>query len=381
MRSPRAKVATLAALGATLALGVALPATADYAPSSTDVVGVGGETPQYDLDFIADGDVAGDAGYNAANNPNKLVSFDANADANGRGAYLNGSTLANPQALNPTIVLRSGTNPVQRPQSTTGGISAILADTGAVHQIDYVRSARLPTAAEQNTAQANGWGFLHVVQLGTDSIQVVAAKTTNAPAGLSAQQLIGIYSGTITNWSQVGGTAGTIVPLLPPGTSVINTTFLKDLKAANGGTAITLGSNVQTIEQNDPGAITAVGANAIAPFSSARLALFDSNYFHNPNVTFPGGAAIQSNIQPLTGTPTSGGAAYVSSIGHYILFRESDASSTRPWQPGSTKNWVQTLFSNPGGSAPYVARAATQALIAAAGTTPNYQDLGNKNSG
>ena len=35
--------------------------------------------------------------------------------------------------------------------------------------------------------------FLHVVQIATDSVQIVAASTTNAPAGLSINDLVNIY--------------------------------------------------------------------------------------------------------------------------------------------------------------------------------------------
>ena len=171
----RTKIRTstaLAALGV-VALSVGLlgtAASADYAPSASDVVGVGGDTPQYDVDFGFDGDTNGNLGYNAADNVNKAVSIDATADANGRTGYLNGSSLASPKNLNPTVVLRAGTNPVQCPQSTSAGIAALNADTGAIHQIDFVRVGRLPPAAEQAKAAANGWGYLHVVQLGTDNL-------------------------------------------------------------------------------------------------------------------------------------------------------------------------------------------------------------------
>jgi hypothetical protein len=51
-------------------------------------------------------------------------------------------------------------------------------------------------------------------------------------------------------------------------------------------------------------------------------------------------------------------------------------------EPGGSRNWVQTLFSNPSAPAtPFFAKSAGQALIAAAGTTPSYQDLGDVSSG
>jgi ABC-type phosphate transport system substrate-binding protein len=386
VRSIKKRAVVAAGVGAlALSIGLSAPAMADYGPSGTDVVGVGGDTPQYDVDFGADGDISGDLGYNAANNVNKVVNFDATADANGRTSYLNGSTLSAPKAGNPTIVLRAGTAPVQRPQSTGAGIAAINADTGAISKIDYVRVGRLPTAAEQATAASHGWGFLHVVQLGTDTLRIAANSTTNAPAGLSSAELISIYSGSITKWNQLpgnsAGSSDTIIPLIAPSTSVINTTLLADLKAANGGVAITLGANVQTVEQNDPAAITASSAPAdtIVAFSAARLALWNTGYFHNPATVFPGGPSLTPGIQLLSGTAPDGAATYGSTLTHYVLFRQSDTTDA-PWQPGSTKNWAQALFSDPAGS-PFFKKSAGQALLAAAGITPAYSDLGNVSSG
>jgi hypothetical protein len=63
-----------------------------------------------------------------------------------------------------------------------------------------------------------------------------------------------------------------------------------------------------------------------------------------------------------------------------VIFRQSDTTA-KAFQPGGTLNWVQTLFSNPGGTKPFFDRTTGQALIAAAGTTPAYQDLGNVSSG
>jgi ABC-type phosphate transport system substrate-binding protein len=369
----------IVAVGAlTAAFGTTIPAHADYAPQPNDIVAVGGDTPQFDLSFGADGDTKGDLGYNSTGNINRLVTFNATADANARAAYADGSTLAAPKLLNPTIVLRAGTNPVQRPQSSGAAISALLADTGATHKINFVFSASEPTSAQQQTASNNGWGSLHVVQLGTDAVKIATDTTTDAPAALTTAQLLGIYDGTFTKWNQVGGTStATIVPLLPPSSSSITKTFLKDLQAANGNNPVTLDPAVKTVEQNDPTAITGQtdSADAIVPFSSARFSLFSSGYFHDPTVTFPGGASIAPGTKLLTAS-----TAYSSTVTHYVIFRESDTTA-KAFQPGGTLNWIQTLFSHPGGTKPFFDRATGQALIAAAGTTPAYADLGNVSSG
>src|SRR3954453_16454208 len=81
---------TLAGVVSAGALAAAMPVQADPAPSATDVVGVGSDIIQNSLDFLADG-YSGDGGsvpgYNAANNKNRLISFSATADGNGRNAF------------------------------------------------------------------------------------------------------------------------------------------------------------------------------------------------------------------------------------------------------------------------------------------------------
>ncbi len=63
-----------------------------------------------------------------------------------------------------------------------------------------------------------------------------------------------------------------------------------------------------------------------------------------------------------------------------MIFRQSDATVATPFEPGGSRNWVNTLFSNPGGVAPFFAKSAGQALIAASGVTPLYDDLGDVHS-
>ena len=360
------------------------PASADYAPGPNDVVGVGGDTPQFDLAFGADGDTVGDGGYNSAGNVYKLISFNATPDGNARNAYAQGSTESAPVNLNPTDVLRAGTSPVQRVSSSGSAITALLADKGATEVINYVFSASEPTAAQQTAAGTLGWGYLHVVQLGTDAVEIAAASTTHAPTGLSIAELLAIYKGTITKWNQLpgnsSGSSNLIIPELPPSTSSITKTFQADLKTANGGTAPTLANpNIVTVEQNDPTAVTGAAspADVIVPFSAARLSLYNSSYFHNPATAFPGGAAIAPGISLLTATAGDSAASYDSPVNHYVIFRQSDTTDPA-WQPGSTKNWVQTLFS---GTRPYFDTGAGLADITASGATAAYADLGDVSSG
>jgi hypothetical protein len=383
-------------------------AFADYQPQAGDLVGVSGDTAQYAVGFAADGDVLGSPGFNGAGNKNRVVLFNATPDANGRSAYTNSVTTgAASTNLNPTDVLRAGTDPVQRVSSSGAAISALLADQNSPEVINYVASTSLPTSTQQTQAGNQGWNYLHVVEIGTDAVQIaVNSASTDAPAGLSISELLGIYTGVYTKWSQLpgnsGGSTNTIVPMIPPSSSAIYKQFLADLTTANGGTTPTIASNVKTVEQNDPSAITTnpTPADALVPFSEARLSLWNNGYFYNPNAVFgsndtsPGnnghGSAfpqtgtstpLSPGVKLLTATAPDGGSAYSSGITDYIIFRQSDAASGSPFEPGSSLNWVQSLFSNPSSpGSPWFAKATGQALIAAAGVTPHYADLGDVHS-
>jgi hypothetical protein len=384
-------------------------ASADYAPQAGDVVGVSGDTAQYALSFAADGNVTGSPGFNGSGNKNRFVAFNATPDGNGRSAYTNSVTTGAPSTLlNPTDTLRAGTDPVLRVSSSGAAVSALLADQNSPEVINYVASSSLPTAAQQTQAGNQGWNFLHVVEIGTDSVQIaVNGSSTNAPSGLSAAELLAIYTGVDTKWSQLpgnsGGSTDTIVPLIPPTSSAIYKTFLADLTTANGGNTPTLSTSVKTVEQNDPTVITASASatDELVPFSAARLSLWNSGYFYNPNAPFGsndtttgnnghGSAFPQSGtstplspgVKLLTGAPGDGGSVYNSPVTDYVIFRQSDASSTTPFEPGSSLNWVQTLFSDPASpGTPWFAKAAGKALVAAAGVTPFYNDLGDVSHG
>ena len=67
------------------ALALAAPAHADptFVPVAADIVGVGSDTTQFALTYLADGN-AGIAGYNAGRPPRRLVSFDATGGGDDR---------------------------------------------------------------------------------------------------------------------------------------------------------------------------------------------------------------------------------------------------------------------------------------------------------
>jgi hypothetical protein len=406
-------------------------AFADYAPTKNDVVGVGSDTLQQLGDFTADGDFLGDGGYNSAGNKNKFISIDATADANTRLAYgaagVNAGTTpppvcapgdgqavgtgnsgtqntGQPCVLNPTVVLRAGKSPTQRPNGSGAGYKLLVADTAttganAGKGLGYIDFSRSSSSQGSNV-------LFDSVQVGTDPLAMLTAATTDAVA-LTKAQLTSIYLCNTTDWSAVGGTAGTIIPLLPQIGSGTRKSFLAAIAVTTPGTC------VQNVEENDPEAIggTTSPVNAIEPMSGGRLNLFQGllstgasngvgGYFNDPSCPFPPsesgtttgctpGAATLAPAVKFWGTSTGG---YELDRPLYIYFRHADIASTKIFQPGGSLNWVRTMLYNPcpdpgvgdpnctvvgtnefgPGGAPWVASGAGQADISAAGIVPAY---------
>lgn len=395
------KVGIVAALVAAAATSLALstPASADTAARSGDVVVVGSDTAQNAVDFLLDTAPGVSGGYNNIGNLNRALSWDATGDANGRlpydgtcgvvnaattglGTFCDATTNQAPNAQPGTAILRIGTKPVTRPNGSGAGAAALIADAtgGTGYQglangsIQMARMSRLPNSTEEGNCPTTGaCGGLHVYQVATDHLQMAVRSAafggTHAPATLTASQLVGIYQCTTTNWSSIGGTAGTIHPLIPQSGSGTRNFFLADLQAANGGTAITLGSCVRTVQEHDPTGIWAdpSPADALEPFSSGKISLINSGYFANAGYK----NSANQNAYVNGFLTTLGG--YDSVRGMYITIRNADLASTTPFQPGSANNWAQALISTP---TSYFARSAQGPEIAAAGFTQAYVDCG-----
>lgn len=401
------KIGVITVVAAALPIARAGIANADYAATPYDYVGVGGDTPQFALDFLANGDPDGYPGFNNSGNKDRLVTFDADPDANARAAYFGPNNSAavegsgdSTDALDPTDVLADGDFPTQRVSSSGNAISTLEADSA--DDINFIFSS---TALSHSTNYATA---LHEYEFGTDAVSLVADKNTVAPAGLSDADLLGIYkTGSITNWDQITDVAGytgpnaPIVPLIPPSSSAIATTFEK---AINGGSTFTPFSDVTQVEQNDPNAIT-LNANpddAIVPFSQARYYLFEGK-----TVT---GSTLGENEPYFPATPGDSGwassdagqaypaqsqyappiellsSAATTTVTDYIDIRQSDLADTTNAEPGASVNWADYLFAGADGWSestptvgiePYIATPTAQALIARSGVTPLYVDEGS----
>jgi ABC-type phosphate transport system substrate-binding protein len=222
------------------------PAHADptFVPVDSDIVGVGSDTSQFALSYLADGKDA-IAGYNAGKTAARLVSF----DATGGG----------------TIVLKQGSAAVTRPNGSGAG-KALLYGAGNNPDVDYARSSSAVNATEKSAG-------LFAFPFAKDTLALATAKTSSAPTTIAPADMVKIYNGTYTNWNQVpGGTAGVIAPKIPQAGSGTRSFFTDQLKAANGGVAVTLAPTVVEVQEHDPASIQN-DANAVAPFSVGRNAV------------------------------------------------------------------------------------------------------------
>jgi ABC-type phosphate transport system substrate-binding protein len=245
-RSKVSALLTTALIGA-LAVSLAGPAAADPTPQPKDIVGVGSDTSQFALNYLADGVTSGTflSGYNALAAGARLVSFDA-LKADGPA----------------TIVLKAGTAAITRPNGSGSGKALLYGATNNPN-VNFARSSSGPAPAENS---ANLWH----VPFAVDGLKLVTANTSNAPASITPAQMVDIYKGTVTNWNQIGGANGVIVPMIPQAGSGTRTFFEAQLKAANGNVTVALGASVVVTQEHDAAPVAA-DPNAVSPFSTGRF--------------------------------------------------------------------------------------------------------------
>lgn len=252
VRSIVAGLATTAVAVSVTGLVTMAPASADPAygtPDANDIVGVGSDTTENAMDNLSNGaTVDGSAvpGYNAGLTASdvRLASFDTSGSA--------------------TIVLRSGSDPITRPVGSGAG-KALLYGAGNNTDVSFARSSSALNATEV----ANGLQAFPFA-LDTLGVAVSGSVASHAPAKLTGAQILSIYKGNVTNWTDLGGTAGVIKPYIPQSGSGTRSFFDAQLTALNGGTAITYGAAVDDTMHENTDDVLKNDANAIAPFSLGK---------------------------------------------------------------------------------------------------------------
>jgi len=267
VRKISAAMAATAAVGA-LTVAALVPAHAEppagTVPRSIDVVGVGSDTIQYVDQILADAYNSG-----ASSSAPHIISYDACTTP------VPGSLLSYPCTNDGGNVTLSDGGAIARPGGSGPGRAALYNDPNNSAKIAFARSSGVGSSTDFQ----NG---LVGVPFAVDTVVVaVSLKNTAAPASLTDQQVLGIYTGQFNNWSQVGGQDAPIAPLEPQSGSGTRSFFEGQLKNINGGTAPTLvakdtyGPDNAKVYEHDPAPLVADNT-AIAPFSKGR-ASFASN--------------------------------------------------------------------------------------------------------
>jgi ABC-type phosphate transport system substrate-binding protein len=227
-----------------LALGAAGPAAADpgFVPGPNDIVGVGSDTIEFVVQNLADS-------WNSTGTPAyKVASWNATGSA--------------------TITPRLGAADVPRPNGSGSG-KATLFGAGNNTAINFARSS-----SSLSTTEA---AALTQFPFAVDGLKLAVSgqQASHAPTSITAAQMVKIYDGTYTHWNQIPGNAAgstaAIKPMTPQSGSGTRSFFESELKAANGGVAVTYGADVTFVQEHDPSLIQN-DPDAIAPFSTARQA-------------------------------------------------------------------------------------------------------------
>ncbi|MDB9493115.1 phosphate ABC transporter substrate-binding protein [Spirulina major CS-329] len=141
-------------------------------------------------------------------------------------------------------------------QGTSKGIESLIAG-----QIDLAASSRPLTAAEQNQD-------LQTVPVAPDQLAFVVSVDNPYRGGLTQAQIQGIYTGQITNWSQVGGPDQPIRALNRPAVSGTYATFKEMVLGGQEAS----GSNVVTMERDETtGMLQQLQMNGIGYATAAQV--------------------------------------------------------------------------------------------------------------
>lgn len=170
---------------------------------------------------------------------------------------------------------------VQSPNGSGAGKTALLAEASANSGcVDVGRSSSGRAGTDPSTLQYYAFA--------RDALSYSASATGNAPQNLTTQQLRDVYSCTVTDWSQVGGTAGQIVRYIPQAGSGTRSFFINTVLAGADPTTVPVTAScpaVKVIQEHAANQVDAADApNAVFPFSAAQW-VAQTNKVRLPNNT------------------------------------------------------------------------------------------------
>jgi len=270
-------------------------------PSYVDLVGVGSDTTQGVMNHVSESFNAEPWGALT-----HLWSFDATGSA--------------------TITPKQGCAEIARPNGSSAGIAALLADTATPSCVDYARSSR----ARKTDGSEDGLAFF---ALGKDGVTWVRQGVSSAPGSLTKAQLAGIYSCTLTTWDQVGGTGSSVIkPYLPQSGSGTRSFWLSAIGVSAPGACVVQGvpENQGTALPNDP--------DVIAPYSVANYIAQAYRGLGDVHGTVVPGQI--SGLAPITGT----GSAAVLNLGFEPTFLRTVYNVVRRTPLGEVAPYLTAVF-------------------------------------
>jgi ABC-type phosphate transport system substrate-binding protein len=253
------------------------------------------------------------------------------------------------------------------PDGSSAGIAALSADSTG--QISWARSSRGPKTGETSTM--NFWAFA----LG--AVDYVTFPGTHAPAaGLTQQQLINIYTCDpsthapfVSDWSQVGGTAGAIKKYAPQTSSGTYSVF--NSKLLNGATidANCDSSHLSTFhEEHDSRSVTTADKPfAIDGFDWARYRAQKAGFEHDlRNGAVLGAFGVTHPVVPTSGNVNEKSNRYYGTRYVFNVVRKKSHPSKAKNQAADITAFVGVIPHGAG----YICSGKAKAYIEKAGFVP-----------
>lgn len=155
----------------------------------------------------------------------------------------------------------------QAPNGSSAGKAALKlsADNGD-GCIDIARSSSARGSTDPSTFEYYGFA--------RDAVSWASYSTSPAPKTLTLTQLRNIYSCKVTNWSQVGGRAGSIQRYVPQDGSGTRSFFISGVLAGADPTSVSTPAcpAVKTFQENTGTSVPSVErAKAVLPYSAAQF--------------------------------------------------------------------------------------------------------------